>query len=459
MAKHLSELRAFPVFWYGQTYMLGVEAWLAAPVMAILGATVTALKLPLLAINIAIAVLLFGSFVDEVGLDPAPAAFATLFFVLAAPITAAHYLTANGGNVEPCLYVLLLWRLRRRPVWFGVVLGIGFLHREFTIYGAAALLLLEAVARTLWTREALRGYAVAFATAAAVWVAVLVLRHYSSAAGPGTSTADLASALAANNLQQVLERICLDPRAIRSGVGQLFTVHWPELFGLERQPLTDFGIESTVRQGFPGAAWLLVIVLGLPVVRLLAARTWAPRTSGTPHTPNPPDFCAYLITLAALSLTGYLVGRCGLIDFNTMRYELLSPLGAAGLAAAFLRAERGRRVSAVWIACASAVFAVSIVAHVRLIAEYATQPPVPLKQILIRALDARGVRYAYADYWTAYYVTFMTRERIIVAADAVVKVRTHNNFVDAHRAEAIHILRRPCAGGEQLTPAFWACGT
>ena len=46
MAKHLSELRAFPVFWYGQTYMLGVEAWLAAPLMAIAGATVAALKLP-----------------------------------------------------------------------------------------------------------------------------------------------------------------------------------------------------------------------------------------------------------------------------------------------------------------------------------------------------------------------------------------------------------------------------
>jgi hypothetical protein len=26
MAKHLSELRALPLFWYGQTYMLGVEA-------------------------------------------------------------------------------------------------------------------------------------------------------------------------------------------------------------------------------------------------------------------------------------------------------------------------------------------------------------------------------------------------------------------------------------------------
>src|SRR5437867_4919726 len=61
MAKHLSECRAFPVFWYGQTYMLGVESWLAAPVMTLIGPTVVALKLPLLAINIAIACLLFES--------------------------------------------------------------------------------------------------------------------------------------------------------------------------------------------------------------------------------------------------------------------------------------------------------------------------------------------------------------------------------------------------------------
>jgi hypothetical protein len=77
----------------------------------------------------------------------------------------------------------------------------------------------------------------------------------------------------------------------------------------------------------------------------------------------------------------------------------------------------------------------------------------------VRALEARGVRYAYADYWTAYYVTFLTQERIVVASDAIVKVRTHNRLVDAHRAEAIRISRRPCPGGQQLTPAFWACGT
>jgi hypothetical protein len=153
------------------------------------------------------------------------------------------------------------------------------------------------------------------------------------------------------------------------------------------------------------------------------------------------------------------VGRCGLIDFHTMRYELLSPLGAAGLAAAYLRRERSRPLAGVWAACAAAIFALSLIAHARLIAEYMTNPPVPLKQDLVRALEARGVRYAYSDYWTAYYVTFVTQERILVASDAIVKVRTHNRIVDAHRAEAIRISRRPCAGGQQLTPAFWACGT
>ncbi|HEY7054968.1 MAG TPA: hypothetical protein VH458_00515, partial [Vicinamibacterales bacterium] len=31
MAKHLVEGRAFPFFMYGQSYILGVQAWMAAP--------------------------------------------------------------------------------------------------------------------------------------------------------------------------------------------------------------------------------------------------------------------------------------------------------------------------------------------------------------------------------------------------------------------------------------------
>jgi hypothetical protein len=452
MAKHLAELRAFPVFWYGQTYMLGVEAWLAAPLMVVLGATVTALKLPLLAMNVAIALLLFKGLTRDEGLADTRAALATLFFVVAAPITAAHFLTANGGNVEPSLYVLLLWFLRRRPVWFGLVLGVGFLNREFTIYGAAALVVLDAARRALWTRDALRRYGLAFGTAAVVWLGFLVLRHFSSAAGPGTSTGDLAASLAGNNLLQVAERLCFDPRAIAAGAGRILTVHWPELFGLEWQPLTDFGIESLVWQGLPWGGWLLVPVLGIPLARLpwprpLAARL-PPRTS---------DFSIYLVLVAGLSLAGYLVGRCGAIDFYTMRYELLSVIGAVGLAGWYLRMERSAALTALWMFCCAAIFAISTAAHVRVLAEYATRPPTPLKQELIRELEARNIRYAYADFWTAYYVSFMTRERIVVASDDAVKVRTYNRTVDAHRDEAIRISRRPCPNGEQLTTAFWSC--
>ena len=52
MAKHLIEGRAFPLFFYGQNYMLAVEAWAAAPFFLISGATVTSLRLSILAWNI-----------------------------------------------------------------------------------------------------------------------------------------------------------------------------------------------------------------------------------------------------------------------------------------------------------------------------------------------------------------------------------------------------------------------
>ena len=103
------------------------------------------------------------------------------------------------------------------------------------------------------------------------------------------------------------------------------------------------------------------------------------------------------------------------------------------------------------------VFAISLTAHARLLVEYVTHPPVAPKQELVRALEARHIQYGYADFWVAYYVTFLSKERVILASEDLVKVRTHNRIVDAHRDEAVRVSRRPCTGGEQLTPAFWAC--
>ena len=58
MAKHISEGRAFPVFFYGQSYLLALEAYLAAPLMWLLGPTEVALKLPALAVNLTAMLLL-----------------------------------------------------------------------------------------------------------------------------------------------------------------------------------------------------------------------------------------------------------------------------------------------------------------------------------------------------------------------------------------------------------------
>jgi hypothetical protein len=285
-----------------------------------------------------------------------------------------------------------------------------------------------------------------------VWLTFPALRHFVGGRS-GHSTADLSATLAGNNLLQVAARLCFDLRAIAAGAGRVLTVHWPE-FRPEPQPLTDFGIESAVRQGLTWSAWLLVPVVTGLCGKLPHALRIEPRARARASRSG---FCAYLILVAAFSLAGYLIGRCGVIDFYTMRYELLSVLGAVGLAGWYLRVEPSRGIAAVWALCCAAIFAVSVTAHVRLLAEYATHPPVALKQELIRELDARHIRYAYADFWTSYYVSFMTRERIIVASDEAVKVRTYNRLVDDHRAEAIRISRRACPGGEQLTAHFWSC--
>src|SRR3954451_13498059 len=260
MAKHISEGRAFPLFMYGQNYMLAVEAWLAAPVFLIAGVSVAALKFPLLLMNIAIALLLLRIFRDEVGLTPWLALVATLFFVFPAPGTATQLVEAEGANIEPFLYVALLWLTRNRPNWGGVILGIGFLNREFTIYGLAALLVIEAAHGVLFTREGLLRRARMFRTAAEVWLVVTWMRQFSSVQGPGTSLADLHTGEAHDNLRELLQRICIDPRTMATGLWNGLTVHLSRLFGMVVEPLSVYSIDSRVGQGLPGGRLLLAAI-------------------------------------------------------------------------------------------------------------------------------------------------------------------------------------------------------
>jgi IS1 family transposase len=94
---------------------------------------------------------------------------------------------------------------------------------------------------------------------------------------------------------------------------------------------------------------------------------------------------------------------------------------------------------------------------VRLAVEYATNPPIPAKRQLIRVLEEKGVRYGTADYWLAYYVDFMTDERILLAATEPQRIKSYNAIVAAHAAEAVRLSRQRCDEGILLIPGVYQC--
>ena len=446
MAKHLVEGRAFPLFMYGQSYILAVEAWTAAPIFLLAGPSIAALKLPLLGVNLAVALLLIHLLEREGGLRPMYALIATLFFILPPPGTVATLLQASGGNVEPFLYVLLLWLFRRRPLLFGLVAGLGFLQREFTIYGIAAIVIVQFVnAQTDPTddwRALLRGLRIA----AEVWLVVQVLRPFASVGGPGTTMASIARR--PNNLAELLQRSCFEPGTFGLGLVNL-TKHLAKLFGTRVMNVDAFGVDTAAVQGFDALGWVLgAAAIAMAVV--IAARVeltvaWWRRYR----------FFVYVVSIGAMSAAMYVVARCGTI--SAMRYDLLSILGAVGLTGWFLAAEPRRwlrtAVVAVVVGCAS----LAATPHGRMWAEQMKGRRPGAKVLILRHLDARGIRYAMADYWIAYSLTFLSNERIIVGSTDTLRIPGYNQEVDAHRAEAVRISRTACGAGKQVIPGIYFC--
>ena len=106
--------------------MLGVESWLMAPVFVVLGPSVFALRLTMVLLNVVTALTLWWLLVRDARLQPWLAALAAAPFALAPFITAAHLVEAQGGNVEPFLWVLVAWLLREKPLALGAAMAVAF---------------------------------------------------------------------------------------------------------------------------------------------------------------------------------------------------------------------------------------------------------------------------------------------------------------------------------------------
>ena len=115
MAKHIAELRAFPFYAYATDYVLVVEAWLAAPFLALLRhVRWRACDCPSSCSTCVAGGMLVPILARELQLRPLVALMPALFFVAAAAGARGRTADRHGGNVEPFVYVLLLWLTRDR---------------------------------------------------------------------------------------------------------------------------------------------------------------------------------------------------------------------------------------------------------------------------------------------------------------------------------------------------------
>lgn len=437
MAKHLAEGRAFPLFYYGQSYMLGVDAFVAAPVFLVAGPTVGALHAALTIVNLAAVTLVMIGLVRWGGLSPWLALLSTTFFTLAPPVTAKSLIEA-GANIGPFLYVPLLWWLRGRPLWWGCVLAVGFLHREFTVYAVPVLIAGDMLStRGRITRALVERWALALVATLACWQAIQALTPYADLMGPATR-GQLLDGFIGSQGGNIADRVSLTPSDWPARAAAMATDHLPRLFGITR-------VAEPV--GAQGHDWLLVPVvfaLVAAALRAVALQIRQRRVAGPTA-----SFGWYLAGVGTVAILAYVVTRPAgpLVD----RYLLLGLFLPVGIAAAFFTLESSATARRL-VAAILVVWSVSAaVDHSRLIVRHATTTEPDEIRELADALVARGIRVAEADYWRAYKVTFLTREQVVVASTDFVRIAAYQE--DARRAGSAvrRISETPCDGGEAVS--------
>lgn len=465
MAKHLAEGRAWPLFFYGQLYMMGVQAWMAAGVFLFTGPTVAALKLPLLAINIVTGALLVWLLVRETGLRAWQAAVASAWFTVLPPITASRLVQAQGGTIEPLLYTCMLWLARRRAVLFGLLFAFGFLQREFTLFAVIAIVLLEGWTGELFTRRRVAHWLVVVLVFLGARQGVTLLRHTASMFGPDSAPPRLEDGI--TNVDLVARSVCLSPGHVLGNLTWLSMHNVPTFFGARVQPPGAL-ILSQRSTGMPWAALpalaALLIAAGAIATRL---RTWLPPLQA----PRDPRVLlpAMLTITGVLSVAGVATG-CSVQSLFTIRYHLLLALAPVGLTAlAFLmRASEpmtGERVHRDWSLTAMTagilVWSASMVwQHGRLLGEYRHAPPPNAYRVLADDLVAHGNRYGWASYWVSYHVDFLSQERVQLSPTSAIRISDYSRKALEAGPAAVVIGSDPCAPGDRTRQAavWWVCG-
>jgi hypothetical protein len=148
MAKHLSEFRAFPLFFYGQHYMLGVQAWTAVPFFWLGGPTMTMLRVPVEIWNFGI-VIGFMVVLTRMGIRPV-LSLSRCFRSSRRPPPCRRRCCRRSAQASNRLHTCSRSGRCGRGRWRSARCSASALHREFTAFALPALVVATWPSRREW---------------------------------------------------------------------------------------------------------------------------------------------------------------------------------------------------------------------------------------------------------------------------------------------------------------------
>ncbi|MET8837071.1 DUF423 domain-containing protein [Micromonospora sp. NPDC004540] len=424
-ALHIARGDDFPVWFYGQAYMGTLEAYLAAPLVALAGPSVLALRLPTLALY-ALFLALSWRLTRRLGGDPWFGLLVVGFLALGSDRVVKNQLIAGGGYPElnPAGVALALLTVglctgasgARLPRWagFGLISGL-----------------------MLWVDPLILPYVLALG-------AVLLRRRRELA---GRAGAVLAGALLLGAAPMLLDslRHGRNPlAAVLAASGAEAAASWGERLygGLVLGPPLAMGFCS------PGhcARWQLWWALAFPLLLLLAAFTaWR-----TLRRPQPVERrrvsaavrLALLIAAAAVVAAYTVSSAAGRTPIESARYlscltvatpALLWPLWSAARRAVFGRATRrpdlepdplqlarvesyggpGRAVGVAAVGVLAGILGSGAVATAGVVGTVpATRAEADRHRMLVGSLGDLGLFHVRGDYWTCNRIAFASGEEV-----------------------------------------------
>ena len=421
MAIDLAHLKALPIVMYGQTYLLPVISWLAAPLFAVVGPSIGLLKAPFVPINVIAVGALYVVLRKSARLGVVASGLAASTLALPTVVLSQSFMNASGGHVEPVLYVPVLFLLRRRPIALGLAAAFMVAHREFTAVALIALAVVD-----FWRSEDHRGVVVRWLKIAAVVAvglgAIRWIAQWSTNYG-----GLVVSYQATTNVRNGLWWLAKDTSI---------------LLGLAPHDLRDVGFVLPFVEGSAGSLVALGVLAVLAIVSITQQRrTWRrdPRAEAG-------EYLALTCVLVAIAF----VGREMSHDTLLIRYLFILALVPAALAACIFAGSASRAVrvatiaALVWLAGANAV---ANAKYYRALSD--ARLPDRLGAVAT-FLEERDITNGLAPYWVAYNLTFRTGGRVHVASTDLVRIPSYQEEYEARRDRAVRIDAGPCEPGKEV---------